>query len=121
MIRHWVVLDLDVFRRHEGDPLVRRETQDNGDGTYFNAYDILSFPPELVVAKSPTMAIAFEHGVAAVRPLQPKTDLNAHWSRTDPPPDLQALVLRFGGYDKIPAAAWAGFDQLMANWKERRR
>jgi hypothetical protein len=123
MIRHWVVLDLEVFRHHESDPLVRREIQDNCDGTHFIAYDIRSFPAELIVAKSPTMAVALDRGVDAVRPLQPKwqADLTGHWSRTDPPPDLQELVLRFGGYDKIPVEAWTIFNQLMAKWKERRR
>jgi hypothetical protein len=70
MIRHWAVLDLDVFRRHERDPLVRYEIQDNHDGTHFIAYDIRSFPSELVIASSPTMATALRYGVYAVEQLR---------------------------------------------------
>jgi hypothetical protein len=70
MIRHWVVLDLDVFRRFENDSGVRYEILDNRDGTYFVAYDLRSFPSELIVAKSPTMALALEQGVHSVEPLK---------------------------------------------------
>ena len=45
----------------------------------------------------------------------------AAWLRRNPPPDLQVLVERFGGYDKIPSEAWAEFDRAMAAWHERRR
>jgi hypothetical protein len=33
------------------------------------------------------------------------------------PPDLQALVAQWGGYDKVPAEAWAGFDLAIARWR----
>ena len=36
-------------------------------------------------------------------------------------PDLQALVVRHGGYNNIPPEAWAEFDRQTAEWQERRR
>lgn len=126
MIRHWVVLDLDVFRRHEGDARIRREIQDNGDGTHFIAYDILSFPHELVLGTSDTMAVALEYGVDAVDPLHPKylDELEERWRARldrDPPPDLQQLIRRHGGYSNVPAEAWTEWDRLNAAWQMRRR
>jgi hypothetical protein len=41
--------------------------------------------------------------------------------RADPPPDLQELVVRHGGYDKITPEAWAEYDRTMMAWKARRR
>src|SRR5262249_51683335 len=35
-------------------------------------------------------------------------------------PNLQALVARHGGYDKI-TESWADYDRAMAEWQERRR
>ena len=32
------------------------------------------------------------------------------------PPDLQALVARFGTYDRITPEAWAAFDAQRAEW-----
>jgi hypothetical protein len=43
------------------------------------------------------------------------------WLRANPAPDLQELVERHGGYDKITPAAWAEYDRAMADWQERRR
>jgi hypothetical protein len=37
------------------------------------------------------------------------------------PPGLQELVARFGGYNKIPPEAWAGFDRQMAEYHSARR
>jgi hypothetical protein len=37
------------------------------------------------------------------------------------PPDLQALVTRHGGYDKITPQAWAEYDAAMADWQYRVR
>jgi hypothetical protein len=37
------------------------------------------------------------------------------------PPDLQELVTRFGGYDKVTAEAWAEHDRLMAEYHIMRR
>jgi hypothetical protein len=45
----------------------------------------------------------------------------ANWLRSNPAPDLQELVSKHGGYDKIPAQAWAEYDRAMAEWQERRR
>jgi hypothetical protein len=119
MIRNWVVLDLDVFRRCEGDSGIRCEHQDNKDGTYFIAYDIRSFPSELIVAASPTMLIALETGVNAVEPLRTQSD--EQWQRRAErvrQPNLQQWVERFGGYHKIP---WAEWDRAVAEWHVLRR
>jgi hypothetical protein len=45
----------------------------------------------------------------------------ADWLRANPAPDLQGLVARHGGYDKITPEAWAEYDRAMADWQERRR
>jgi hypothetical protein len=37
------------------------------------------------------------------------------------PPDLQELVARFGGYDKITAEGWEQHHRAYADWQERRR
>ena len=37
------------------------------------------------------------------------------------PPDLQELVARAGGYDRITVEQWAEFDRQMADWQVRRR
>lgn len=51
-VAHWRLLDLDVFRASciRKSYTVRRA--DNGDGTAFVAFDIPSFPPELIIATS---------------------------------------------------------------------
>ena len=113
MIRNWVVLDLDVFRRYEDDSGVRKEYQDNKDGTYFIAYDILSFPSELIAAASTTMLVALENGVTAIEPLQSHTiDWQKRIERVKQP-NLQQWIERFGGYHKIP---WAEWDKANAEW-----
>jgi hypothetical protein len=43
------------------------------------------------------------------------------WLKYNPAPDLQELVRRFGGYDKITPEAWEEYDRAMAEWQERRR
>jgi hypothetical protein len=45
----------------------------------------------------------------------------ADWLRANPAPDLQELVARHAGYDKITPEAWAEYDRAMAEWQERRR
>lgn len=39
----------------------------------------------------------------------------------DWPPDLQALVVKHGGHDKITPAAWREFDAAMVQWHIERR
>jgi len=124
MIRHWSVLDLNVFRRLADDAGVRSELQDNHDGTSFVAYDLRSFPDELIVDCSATMRIALEKGVDAVEPLRSKqqSELDRRWREIwalDPSPDLQELVRSFGGYNKITSEAWAEFDRLKEAWHRR--
>jgi hypothetical protein len=41
--------------------------------------------------------------------------------KRDPPPDLQQLVERYGGYSRVPPEAWAKIDAAMAAWERRRR
>jgi hypothetical protein len=122
MIRNWVVLDLDVFRRYVDDPMVRREYQDNKDGTFFIAYDIRSFPPELLAAASPTMQLALEKGVDAVeRPRGQAAQFDDRWRQRIErvrQPDLQDWIQRFGGYTNIP---WDEWDRANAEWQTLRR
>jgi hypothetical protein len=42
-------------------------------------------------------------------------------TRKPTPPDLQALVARFGGFDKIPPRAWAAYDAALARWRAEMR
>jgi len=44
----------------------------------------------------------------------------ARFCEQDRPPDLQKMVAHFGGYQNIPAAAWAQFDEAMKQWQYRR-
>jgi hypothetical protein len=37
------------------------------------------------------------------------------------PPDLQELVARFGGYDKITPEGWEQHHRASADWQEQRR
>jgi hypothetical protein len=34
-----------------------------------------------------------------------------------PPPDLLALVARYGGFSKVPVEAWRAFDKRVAKYK----
>jgi len=45
----------------------------------------------------------------------------AAWLAANPCPDLQKLIERAGGYDKITAEQWAEYDCAMADWQRRRR
>lgn len=47
-LSRWYVLNLDVFRSHP----VTGALKPNGDGTWFRAYDVRSFPSEFIVASS---------------------------------------------------------------------
>ena len=53
----WWILDLNIFRHSLNFHLanikkIRFQIKANGDGTNLAAYDILSFPPQLVIASS---------------------------------------------------------------------
>jgi hypothetical protein len=50
----------------------------------------------------------------------PDTDFH-EWIKRDPPPDLQALVTKYGSCSAIPAEAWADYDARCAAWQERRQ
>jgi hypothetical protein len=124
MIRNWSVIDLDVFRRHKDDPLVRFEEQDNKDGTRFRAYDIQSYPDNLIVFASPTMRLALERGVRAVEPLP----VIVKPRKLKPQPNLQDLVesltirdpitreIIVPGYPRITPQMWAELDAAKAEW-----
>ena len=43
------------------------------------------------------------------------------WLKANPMPDLQELVRKHGGYDKIDAAAWAEHDRALEDWLQRYR
>jgi hypothetical protein len=40
----------------------------------------------------------------------------AEWVKANPPPDLQDLVRKYGGYHLIPPEAWTQYDQALVNW-----
>jgi hypothetical protein len=42
------------------------------------------------------------------------------WVTSNPPPDLQALVRRFGDYSAITPEAWAEHEAAMEAWQARR-
>ena len=43
------------------------------------------------------------------------------WLQENPPPDLQALIKRWGGYGSIPNEAWKEFDRRRARWEQERK
>jgi hypothetical protein len=47
--------------------------------------------------------------------------MSAEWLKANPPSDLQELVRQHGGHDRITAAAWAPYDQALANWRLKYR
>jgi hypothetical protein len=42
------------------------------------------------------------------------------WLEANPPPDLQMLVEKSGGYNRITPEAWATFDADVVDWQQRR-
>jgi hypothetical protein len=42
------------------------------------------------------------------------------WLKTNPQPDLQALIAEYDGYDKIPPQAWIDYDADVKDWNARR-
>jgi hypothetical protein len=48
-------------------------------------------------------------------PPEPDADF-ASWIKRNPPPSLQLLVVKHGGYANIPETAWAEFDAAMERW-----
>jgi hypothetical protein len=116
-LRHWMVLDLEIFRANEARPRVVREEIDNRDGTFFSAYDVRTFPDTIMVAASDTMRVALEYGVDAVEPLPCEAPVR----NTPAPPDLQALVIAHGGYHLITPAAWSAYDTALAAWRAQMR
>ena len=45
----------------------------------------------------------------------------AAWLHANPAPDLQELIRKHGGYDKITPEAWAEYDRVLAEWQEAKR
>lgn len=43
------------------------------------------------------------------------------WISRNPPPDLEGMVERWGGWDKIPDEAWRRFSEDMVRWQDARR
>lgn len=117
-LRHWMVIDLSVFCENDTKQTVRSEKIDNHDGTYGCAYDVRSFPPEILVEASDTVKLAIEKGVDAVERLP---DPTIKKRVLVPAPDLQELVARFGGYNMITDQAWAEWDAHLAEYQRRLR
>lgn len=114
IVRHWVLIDLAVLRPWLTDTRIRHaELIDNKDGTYGVAFDLRWLEGEAFVAMSDTMRVALEQGMAAV-PLLPTGPPRV----LRPAPNLQDLVARHGGYDRIPSEAMAKFQADTRNWME---
>jgi hypothetical protein len=41
----------------------------------------------------------------------------AEWKRTNPPPDVQALIKHYGNFEAITPEAWKEYDDDMLAWK----
>ena len=114
VLRHWVLLDLDVLRSWLTDTRVRcAEIIDNHDGSYGLAFDLRWLEPEAFIACSETMRIALEQGTQTIEPL-----LTGPQRVLRPAPSLQDLVARFGRYDLIPPDAWAHFHAETKRWMD---
>lgn len=114
ILRHWVLLDLDVVRSWLTDFRVRHaEIIDNHDGTYGLAFELRNLEPEAFVATSETMRAALERGMEAVEPLPTGATRVLR-----PAPNLQDIVARHGGYDRIPPEAMAKFQADTKKWME---
>ena len=113
VLRHWMLLDLNVFRRWATDDRVRMAYRiDNLDGTIGRAFDVRTFPPEGVLAVSDTMALAMLKGMQAVAVLPSCAPRIVRQG-----PSLQELVARAGGYNRVTSAQWAKHDRDVAEWQ----
>jgi hypothetical protein len=52
--------------------------------------------------------------------LNRNADIFEEWLRTNPAPDLQALVNHWGGYHKVPQVAWDDFYSQNEKWESAR-
>ena len=117
VLRHWMVLDLEVFRDCERKHRTSYKSQDNKDGTYFRAYDVTTLPSAVFIGVSETIKQAIDQGVSSVEPLPSSGPPR----RLRPAPDLQELVKHHGGYHRITPAAWAAHDHAMKEYRASMR
>ena len=116
-LRHWALLDLNVFRNWANDHRVAQaKLIDNKDGTYGRAFDLRLSPSEGVIASSETMQTALRQGMQAIEPLP-----SGPPRRTRRAPDLQELVNRFGTFNQITPEAWAQYDRQFEQWRAELR
>lgn len=114
ILRHWVILDLTVLRPWLTDFRIKHaEVIDNHDGTYGLAFELRNLEPEAFIATSETMQVALERGMESVEPLPSGAKRVLR-----PSPNLQDLVARSGGYDRITPEAWAKFQADTKKWME---
>lgn len=45
----------------------------------------------------------------------------ATWLQANPPPSVQELVAKHGGYQRIPPDAWAEWDHRILQWEAARK
>lgn len=50
----------------------------------------------------------------------PHADIFEEWLKTNPAPDLQALVAHWGGYEKVPELVWELFTKQNQEWEQAR-
>jgi hypothetical protein len=112
-LRHWVLLDLAVFRRWLTDARIEHaRVIDNQDGTYGRAFDLRNIDPAATIATSETMQTALEFGTDAIEPLA-----TAPPRCLRPAPSLTDLVAKHGGYNRIPVDAWERHLRDVEAWK----
>ena len=113
VLRHWAIIDLRSFRGWGTEAQINSATLiDNHDGTYGRAFDIRSVPAEMLVAVSPSMALAMKSGMDAIQPLP-----SGPQRLTNLPPQLKDLIAKYGRYDLIPDSAWAKWDAAQKAWR----
>ena len=47
-------------------------------------------------------------------------ELVSDWEQRHPPPSLEALVVRYGGYRQIPVEAWDRYHAELTAWQRAR-
>ena len=89
-LRHWILLDLNVFRKWCSDEQVSKaRTINNLDGTYGKIFELRSLPDNTFLACSDTMTISMQSGLDAVllsRKNPPKPAMRATLN-----PDVMAI------------------------------
>jgi hypothetical protein len=123
--RAYAKLYCDAHGEHREAPAIVCARFELNNGEVLATYDATTLA-ELVVPvdDNPYAGIVPLAGTSTVeraRPDVPADDSFSRWLKDNPPPDLQGLVRKYGGYSNIPAAAWAEYDRAVEAWQRCRR